>query len=519
MTGSVLGGTGMRVDADGVLSGTGRVDGPVENLGVIASLNSLPQYSQAGPSDFAIGPLTNAGTIRLAGGTVGNTLTVRGDLLSDSGRLELNTALGGDDSPTDKLILDGGDATSRQARASSVAGTTEVIVHNKGGLGGQTEIGIMVVEARNGATTTDDSFFLSALTPGYRGGLGTVVAGAFDYHLVRGGNGGDENSWYMVSREGVRPEPGNYLVNREAAETLFFHTLHDRLLGYQQITDPATGRRLLGAAWARMQYGRASQDSCMAGMSSSTRTFVAQTGMDVWRGESAFGIFSAGVMMGFGTAEGEVDSQFYDGTVKSNLNGYVLGAYATWFQDRTRATGLYADIWLQHAWFRNRTSGGGLPGERFSSRLWSGSLETGYAFPLFTTGGSAWSLVPTVQLAYNSYRSGDFTEENGTVVSHTDRNRFLARTGVRLKGRVDSLGPVAAEPYVEMNWLHKTKQTGVSLNEHTLTLDSPRNMYEVKLGLESEIRPNIRVGVGVAGQFGKRNYRSYSGQIGLRVDW
>ncbi len=509
MSGSVLGGTALQVDEDGVLSGTGRFDGPVDNRGVIASLNSLPQYSRAGPSDFFLGPLTNGGTIRLAGETVGNTLTIQGGLRSQSGLLELNTALGTDDSPTDRLILDGG----------SVDGSTEVIVHNRGGMGGQTDVGILVIDAQNGAVTGGDSFFLSSKAPGYRSGLGSVVAGAFDYHLVRGGNGGAEDSWYMVSREGARPESGNYLVNREAAETLFFHTLYDRLLGYRQGTDPRTGERFLDAAWARMQYGRASQDSCMTGMSSSTSTFVAQTGLDVWQAESALGVFSAGVMMGFGTAEGEVDSQYYDGTVKSNLNGYVLGGYATWFRDRRRETGLYADAWLQHAWFRNRTSGGGLPGERFSSRLWSGSLETGYAFPLFSTAGTAWSLVPTVQLAYNSYIAGDYTEDNGTVIRHHDCNRFLARAGLRLKGRVDSLGPVPAEPYMEINWLHKTKQTGVSMNDHKLTLDSPQNVYEVKLGLESEIRPNVRVGLGVAGQFGKRNFQSYSGQIGLRVDW
>ncbi|MCD8351542.1 MAG: autotransporter-associated beta strand repeat-containing protein [Planctomycetaceae bacterium] len=507
--GAVLGGPLVEVDAGASLSGTGRVDGQVVNRGVIASLNALPGYGSASASNLNIGQLVNEGTLRLAGTSVGNTLTVRDGMVSQEGLLEINTVFGDDSSPTDKLILDGGATT----------GTTGVIVHNRGGMGAQTDVGIMVVEAMNGATTSPGSFALSALARNYRLGTGTLAAGAFDYSLVRGGNGGDENSWYLVSQEGIRPEAGNYLVNREAAESLFFHTMYDRLLGYQEYRDPATGERHLGAAWARIQYGRSTQDYCLPGQHSTVKTFTVQTGMDLWRAESAHGVFSAGAMIGFGTARGTINCDATSMSAKSNLNGYMVGGYATWFMDRQRADGLYVDSWFQHAWFRNNTSGDGLPGEKFNTRLWSGSLEAGYAFPLFRTTNTAWSVVPTVQLTYKDYKANDFVEVTGTEIKHHDSDRFMTRAGFRLKGDIAGTSRLPAQPYAEFNWLYKGQSSAMSMDQHRLSLDSPRHLYEAKLGVEAAVRSNVHLGIGLSAQLGKQNYRRYSGEIGLRVEW
>ncbi len=508
-TGAVLGSPQVAVDAGATLSGTGRVTGPVANSGVIASLNSIAGYESAAPSNLTIGRLVNDGRLRLAGGSVGNTLTVQGGMESQNGVLEINTVLGDDSSPTDKLILDGGSTT----------GTTGVVVHNRGGVGAQTDVGIMIVEARNGATTSTDAFALSSSARNFRIGAGTVAAGAFDYSLVRGGEGGEENSWYLVSRQVARPEAGNYLISREAAEGLFFHTMYDRLLGYQEYTDPATGDRRLGPAWARMEYAHSTQKEILPGMKTTTRTFVAHTGMDLWRAESNLGVFSAGAMIGFGHASGEINSSAVASSAKANVNGYVVGGYATWFADRRRLDGLYVDAWFQHGWFRNGTSGAGLPGEHFNSRLWSGSLEVGYALPLFKTASSAWSVIPTVQATYNRYEANDFVEAGGTVISYHDRDRFRTRAGVRVKGRIDSPGRLPLEPYMELNWLHQGKQAGLSMNQDHVSLRSPRNMYEAKLGIDAEMRKNLRVGLGLSGQVGKNNHWRLAGQIGLRLDW
>ena len=82
------------------------------------------------------GRLQGTGTVcdtnNFAGGTVapGNsigTLTVAGDYAGSGGTLEIETVLGGDASPTDRLVVTG-----------NTSGTTRVKVINLGGGGAQT---------------------------------------------------------------------------------------------------------------------------------------------------------------------------------------------------------------------------------------------------------------------------------------------------------------------------------------------------------------------------------------------
>ena len=129
--------------------------------------------------------VTNAGTIDLTnGGSVAaNTLTIAGNYIGAGGTLRLNTVLGTDGSPSDKLVIAGAGA--------SAIGSTGVAVVNAGGGGAATvSNGIAVVQATGGATTAAGSFSLT----------GTVAAGAFEYMLFRGGIGGaNPDNWYLRS--------------------------------------------------------------------------------------------------------------------------------------------------------------------------------------------------------------------------------------------------------------------------------------------------------------------------------
>ena len=130
-----------------------------------------------------------------ARGTAGNSLTIIGDYAGEAGTVLLRTVLGGDDSLTDRLVIDGGAAT----------GDTGLRILNTGGAGAQTRQGIRVVQAINGARTAADAFHLDAGSMGYRAGTGTLAAGGYDYSLVRGGSGGAESDWYLTSRATPRP--------------------------------------------------------------------------------------------------------------------------------------------------------------------------------------------------------------------------------------------------------------------------------------------------------------------------
>src|SRR5262249_12781514 len=98
-----------------------------------------------------------------------NSMGMGGNYTGVGGGITLNTFLGADSSPSDRLIINGGAGT----------GSTALTIHNTTGPGALTVVdGILVVNAINGATTTPTAFSLV-------GGL--VSAGPFDYFLFRGG--------------------------------------------------------------------------------------------------------------------------------------------------------------------------------------------------------------------------------------------------------------------------------------------------------------------------------------------
>jgi hypothetical protein len=105
------------------------------------------------------------------------------------GETLLNTYLGADGSPSDRLIINGGTAT----------GATSLMFHNTTGPGAQTTAnGILVVDAINGGTTAPGAFVLN----------GEARAGEVDYRLFRGGLGGSNpNDWYLRSTFIVGPMP------------------------------------------------------------------------------------------------------------------------------------------------------------------------------------------------------------------------------------------------------------------------------------------------------------------------
>jgi autotransporter family porin len=125
----------------------------------------------------------NAGVIDLTNGAVSTSdrLTITGNYVGTNGRLLLQTFLGDDASPSDRLIISGGSAT----------GSTVVGITNIGGPGALTRSdGILVVQAVNGATTAPTAFSQS----------GRIVAGAHEYFLFRGGgSAGSQESWFLRS--------------------------------------------------------------------------------------------------------------------------------------------------------------------------------------------------------------------------------------------------------------------------------------------------------------------------------
>ena len=98
-----------------------------------------------------------------------------------SGTLGLNTYLGADGSPSDRLVINGGTAT----------GNSMLNIANTTGAGALTTgNGILVVDAINGGTTAAGAFGLA----------GPVVAGPYDYTLFRSSvDASNPQAWYLRS--------------------------------------------------------------------------------------------------------------------------------------------------------------------------------------------------------------------------------------------------------------------------------------------------------------------------------
>ncbi|MGC0686564.1 autotransporter outer membrane beta-barrel domain-containing protein, partial [Escherichia coli] len=137
-----------------------------------STLNGTTQSTS--PAKFILkGNVTSTGsTLNLTDGKVGDVLTIQGSYVGNNGNLFLDTVLGDDSSPTDKLVVSG-----------SATGTTYVKVTNEGGTGARTLNGIELITT---GSSTDDAFVQS----------GRIAAGAYDYSLVRG-TGSNSSNWYL----------------------------------------------------------------------------------------------------------------------------------------------------------------------------------------------------------------------------------------------------------------------------------------------------------------------------------
>ena len=162
------------------------------------------------------------------------TLTA-GNYTGVNGTIGLNTFLGADNSPSDKLIINGGSAT----------GNSLLRITNAGGPGAETVAnGIPVVQVMGGGATAPGAFALA----------GEVRGGAFDYDLFRGGlNGSSPNDWFLRSSFVVGPPvvppvvppetslPPTTAAGADAAGHLSDHRAGDRDLWRCPTDRPAIG--------------------------------------------------------------------------------------------------------------------------------------------------------------------------------------------------------------------------------------------------------------------------------------
>lgn len=526
--GKLSGNGGVNIASGATLGGNGEVTGPVNNKGTLAALNALSGYENQPVSNLTVGDLNNQGEIHLAGAAVGNTLTVNGNYSSDNGLLALNTALGDDNSVTDKLVVTG-----------DTSGSTRVQVTNLGGNGALTDKGIEVVHV-GGASEGD--FALQ----------GRAVAGAYDYFLNKGQADGN---WYLASQAPtpltpdnpdtpvspdtpvdpansdnpiVRPEAGAYTANIAAANTMFITTLHDRL-GETNYVDALTGETHVTSMWMRNIGGHTGFRDDSGQLKTQSNRYVLQMGGDIaqW-GSEGENRTHLGVMAGYGNNQSNTRSSVTNYRADGSVNGYSVGVYGTWLANEAENTGAYVDSWVQYNWFNNSVKGDELASESYKSDGLTASLETGYTFKTGEFKGSKGTtnkvyVQPQAQAIWMGVKADQHTEANGTHVESQGDGNVMTRLGVRayLKShnQIDNGKDREFEPFIEANWIHNANNFGVVMNDVSSSMTGTKNIAELKVGVEGQINNNLNVWGNVTNQVGDKGYSDASAMIGIKYNF
>ncbi|MBF7997506.1 autotransporter outer membrane beta-barrel domain-containing protein [Rahnella laticis] len=506
--------------ANVTLSDNASLTGTLSNVTSL-SLGNASTVTLTGNS--TVTTLSNGGTLAFSDGAVGRTLTVNGDYTGNNGLIIFNSVLSGDSSLTDRLLVNG-----------DTAGTTRVSINNLGGAGDATVNGFEVI----GVTGNSAGEFTEA---------GPVVAGAYDYHLVRG-VGTNAGNWYLTSEltapdggdngtppdnsgDGgnetpdsgtkiFRPEGGAYAANLLAANTLFTTSLADRQ-GETAYTDALTGEKKLTSLWMKNTGTHTRNDDGSGQLKTQSNSYVLMLGGDMAAGEAQGGSsWRLGALGGYANSRSNTTSSLAGRDAKGEMEGYTAGLYGTWYAQGNDREGLYLDSVVQYSWFDNTVNGEGLSSEKYNSDGMQASLEAGYVIPLGGSGRSTWYIQPNAQAGWSGIQADRHTESNGTVVSGNGDDNVRTRLGVKVfsegHSQVDDGKGRSFRPFAEVNWIHNTEQYGVNMDGVNVTSEGTRNIGEAKIGVQGSVTPSLNVTGTVGQQMGDAGYSSTAAAVGLK---
>lgn len=466
-------------------------------------------------------------------------LTVSGNYSSNNGLLILNTT---EDAVQQKAVV------NQLHVMGNTSGTTRVALQ---ALGSQT------VSNLNGARVVR--------VDGESGGefvaVGRLIAGAYDYALLRGNNTDDSalipdsNHWYLTniwtppeepisdpeepaidpdtpelpvqqeepaSHDSVlRPELGAYLANKSAGNTLFTTRLHDRL-GESHYIDPITGESDVTSMWLRNVGGHTRFRDSSGQLKTQSNRYVLQIGGDVaqWSSDEV-DRWHLGVMFGYANSQSNTRSDISHYRADGSISGYSAGLYATWYANNVQKSGGYLDSWMLYNWFDNTVRGEQLATERYRSRGVTASLEAGYAFKLKETARLSYWLQPQVQLTWMDVSSDDHQEANGTVIRDKGKGNLQSRLGVKayLRGynQRDEGKERLFQPFIETNWLHNSRNYSISMNEIQGDVDGAKNIAELRAGVEAKVNTRLHLWGNVGQQIGDSGYSDSQAMFGVKV--
>lgn len=469
------------------------------------------------------GDVIQSGELQLANGAPGNSVKIAGNYEARDALLIFNTTLDSDDSPTDKLVVEG-----------DTTGNGYVTVNNVGGMGSKTVNGIELIEVQGNSAAVFTK-------------TGRIVAGAYDYNLVKKGS-----NWYLTnlavaeptptpipepeptpppvpdpepqpSPESLyRPEIGSYLANIMAANTIFNTRLHDRL-GESQYTDALTGEKKVTSMWIRHTGGHNRFKDGSGQISTQSNRYVMQLGGDIAQWSSnGLDRLHLGLMAGYANSKSRSHSSLTGYASRGEISGYSTGVYGTWYANEQDKTGAYVDSWLLYNWFDNTASGQGLTTEKYDSDGITASIEAGYTSRLgeSNNGRDSYWLQPKVQVIWMDVQAERHVEKNGTRVTDDTDGNLQTRLGVKayIQGNhaSDDGKDRTFQPFAEANWIYNSSNYTVQMNDVRNEAKGTRNIGELKLGVEGKINNRLQLWGNVAQQLGDSGYSDTVGMLGAK---
>ncbi len=494
--------------------------------------------------------LSNAGTIDLTNGgaSTRDALVVSGNYVGLNGRLLLQTVLGADGAPSDKLVISQGTGS----------GNTTIGVTNVGGTGGATTAdGIMVVQATNGATTTASAFTLPT----------SLKAGAYVYYLFKGGvSAGTADNWYLRSSVAPVPVPVPASTSTStstptpaapqaapipaagtpalpapppagAAPTTLYRmevpvyaevpvlarelgiaqigTFHDRQ-GEQSLLNEGGA---LPAAWARVWGEHATQSNGGAANPEFSGAMGGlQVGHDVYADLTASGHRNHyGFFVGMARAEGDVSGfalGFPDlAAGHLAINAYSVGGYWT----HIGPAGWYTDAIVMGSTITSDPSSNEGIGATTHGHAVTTSLEGGLPIPL----SSVLSIEPQAQLIWQHISINDLDDGISSVSFHA-ASGLAGRLGVRLAGRFDAARS-EWQPYLRVNLWHyfggTDDVTFAGATQVPTSVSATTAQFQIGIVAKVSARGSVFANAGYTTNVNGEHRSIVAGDVGARWKW